>query len=34
EQQYQEFLRTCPEFERIIIRSGIALIKYWFSVSD
>ena len=34
EQQYQEFLRTCPEFERIIIRSGIVLIKYWFSVSD
>lgn len=34
EQQYQEFLRTCPEFERMIIRSGIILIKYWFSVSD
>jgi polyphosphate kinase 2 len=34
EQQYQEFLRTCPEFERILVRSGIILIKYWFSVSD
>ncbi|MFY0650844.1 MAG: polyphosphate kinase 2 [Cyclobacteriaceae bacterium] len=32
--EYQEFLRTCPEFERMIIRSGIVLIKYWFSVSD
>ncbi len=32
--EYNEFLRTCPEFERMIIRSGIILIKYWFSVSD
>ncbi len=32
--EYQEFLRTCPEFERMLIRSGIKLIKYWFSVSD
>ncbi len=32
--QYQEFLRTCPEFERMLIRSGIILLKYWFSVSD
>ena len=32
--QYEEFLRTCPEFERMLIRSGIQLIKYWFSVSD
>lgn len=31
---YREFLRSCPEFERMIIRSGIKLIKYWFSVSD
>jgi polyphosphate kinase 2 (PPK2 family) len=29
-----EFFRTCPEFERMIIRSGIILLKYWFSVSD
>jgi len=34
EQQYQEFFRTCPEFERMLVRSGIILIKYWFSVSD
>lgn len=32
--KYQEFLRTCPEFERMIVRSGIILVKYWFSVSD
>src|SRR5665647_3661640 len=32
--EYKEFLRTCPEFERMLIRSGIVLIKYWFSVSD
>jgi len=32
--EYQEFLRTCPEFERMLIRSGITLVKYWFSVSD
>ncbi|MBT3220940.1 MAG: polyphosphate kinase 2 [Proteobacteria bacterium] len=34
DQQYWEFLRTCPQFERILVRSGIQLIKYWFSVSD
>jgi polyphosphate kinase 2 len=34
EDEYGEFLRSCPEFERMIIRSGIILIKYWFSVSD
>ncbi|NCD42125.1 MAG: polyphosphate kinase 2 [Bacteroidia bacterium] len=34
EDQYREFMRSCPEFERMIIRSGILLIKYWFSVSD
>jgi polyphosphate kinase 2 (PPK2 family) len=33
EQQHQEFLRTCPEFERMLVRSGIILLKYWFSVS-
>ena len=32
--EYQEFLHSCPEFERMLIRSGILLIKYWFSVSD
>ncbi|HEX2508340.1 MAG TPA: polyphosphate kinase 2 [Miltoncostaeaceae bacterium] len=34
EHEYQEFMRTCPEFERMLVRSGITLIKYWFSVSD
>jgi len=33
ETQYQEFLRSCPEFERMLVRSGIVLVKYWFSVS-
>ncbi|MBA2373176.1 MAG: polyphosphate kinase 2 [Chloroflexi bacterium] len=34
EDEYQEFLRSAPEFERMLVRSGIILIKYWFSVSD
>jgi polyphosphate kinase 2 len=34
EEEYQEFLRTCPEFERMLLRSGTTLVKYWFSVSD
>ncbi|MEQ9623265.1 MAG: polyphosphate kinase 2 [Coleofasciculus chthonoplastes F1-TOW-03] len=34
DEEYQEFLRSCPEFECMIQRSGIILIKYWFSVSD
>jgi polyphosphate kinase 2 len=34
EEQYREFMQSCPEFERMLIRSGITLIKYWFSVSD
>ena len=33
-EQYQEFLRSCPEFERMLVRDGIKLIKYWFSISD
>ena len=32
--EYAEFLRSCPEFERMLVRSGIVLLKYWFSVSD
>jgi len=32
--EYHEFMRSCPEFERMLVRSGIILIKYWFSVSD
>jgi polyphosphate kinase 2 len=34
EDEYQEFLRSCPQFERMLIRSGVGVIKYWFSVSD
>ena len=34
EAQYQEFMQSCPGFERMLVRSGILLIKYWFSVSD
>jgi polyphosphate kinase 2 len=34
EEEYLEFLRACPEFERMLVRSGIILLKYWFSVSD
>ena len=32
--QYDEFMQTCPEFERMIVKSGVILLKYWFSVSD
>ncbi|MEP0891550.1 MULTISPECIES: polyphosphate kinase 2 [unclassified Leptolyngbya] len=32
--EHREFLQTCPEFERMLVRSGIILLKYWFSVSD
>ena len=34
EAEYLEFLHSCPQFERTLVRSGIHLIKYWFSVSD
>ncbi len=34
DEEYLEFLRSCPEFERMLVRDGIILIKYWFSVSD
>ncbi len=34
ETEYADFMQSCPEFERMLIRSGIILIKYWFSVSD
>jgi polyphosphate kinase 2 len=34
EEEYQEFMRSTPDFERMLVRSGILLIKYWFSVSD
>ncbi|MCH7728349.1 MAG: polyphosphate kinase 2 [Planctomycetes bacterium] len=32
--EYEEFTRSCPEFERMLVRSGVILVKYWFSVSD
>jgi polyphosphate kinase 2 len=32
--EYEEFFRSVPEFERMLVRSGIQLIKYWFSISD
>ena len=34
EEEYWEFLRSCPSFERMLMHSGIILIKYWFSVSE
>jgi polyphosphate kinase len=34
EEQVQEFFRSCPQLEQMLIRSGIKLLKYWFSVSD
>jgi polyphosphate kinase 2 len=34
DEEYWEFMRSCPEFERMLVRSGIILVKYWFSVSD
>lgn len=34
EEEYREFLRSCPQYERMLIRSGITVLKYWFSVSD
>jgi len=34
DEEYDEFMRSCPEFERMLVRSGIRILKYWFSVSD
>src|SRR3981081_4307520 len=34
EAEYQEFMRSCPEFEHMLVRSGVRLVKYWFSISD
>ncbi len=34
ESEYQYFMHACPHFERLLVQSGIILIKYWFSVSD
>lgn len=33
-EQYEEFFRSVPEFEKMLVRSGIRLMKYWFSISD
>jgi polyphosphate kinase len=33
-EEYEEFFRSVPEFEKMLVRSGIQLIKYWFSISD
>ncbi len=33
-EQYEEFFRSVPEFEKMLVRSGICLVKYWFSISD
>ena len=34
EEEYREFMRSCPEFERMLVRSGIIIVKYWLSISD
>jgi polyphosphate kinase 2 len=34
ETEYAEFLRSCPQFERMMVRAGTILVKYWFSVAD
>lgn len=34
DEEYEEFFRTVPEFEKMLVRSGIILIKYWFSITD
>jgi len=34
DEEYDEFMRTSPQFERMLVRSGIQLVKYWLSVSD
>lgn len=34
EEEYEVFLQSCPDFERLLVKSGIILIKYWFSVSE
>jgi len=34
DEEYSEFMRSCPEFERMLVRSGVIVIKYWFSVAD
>ncbi|MBC8845091.1 polyphosphate kinase 2, partial [Escherichia coli] len=32
--EYEEFFRSVPEFEKMLVRSGIQIVKYWFSITD
>ena len=34
DEEYEDFFQSCPEFERLLVRSGIILVKYWFSITD
>src|SRR5256885_275049 len=34
DEEYEEFFRSVPEFEKMLVRSGITLVKYWFSITD
>ena len=34
DEEYEEFFRSAPDFERLLVRSGIVLVKYWFSITD
>ena len=34
DEEYEDFFQSAPEFERLIVRSGIVLLKYWFSITD
>jgi polyphosphate kinase len=34
DEEYEEFFRSVPEFEKMLVRSGIRIIKYWFSITD
>jgi polyphosphate kinase 2 len=34
DEEYEEFFRSVPEFEKMLVRSGIQLVKYWFSITD
>src|SRR3546814_18279568 len=34
DEEYEEFFRSVPEFEKMLVRSGIILVKYWFSITD
>ncbi|SAL58666.1 polyphosphate kinase [Caballeronia peredens] len=34
DEEYEEFFRSCPEFEKMLARSGVQIVKYWFSITD